>query len=992
MASISHTFGPTCVLHRTKDVPSETSDPPEVDAQFFYEKKVPIDDPLSPLPPIPSESRSTPSKHPPQPFSARDNAALEEAWSTYRKEVVSLRESRRISQGRRSRSQDKNLTRGDDSSPFTKEKQERAHDVDETERPNHAPDLSGRVKKQSVDARKLSSVSNEAGRPRDRKSLTHTLNDEPDVMLADEPSTRAESEQPLNQEELDRSGRSEIQDSWSRRRQSPFHHRSKSRSRRRKESLEASAQSILSSEPQSENAALSSSVENSRISGRPFARVPSRRWRDRLDGTQDEALTESLTHPFATSDGLPVRDRSNSTVVTGEPENASQAFVPVGISRLHLVEIPDLVMKPIYWSPINDISSVNRATWFYKSTMLPLDPELANQLEIGYEYMRPWTQTWQDELDSCVDIGAAAELKVAYRIWPKKDERKPSTPLSTGNEVKPSGIPHDSEVPSPPRPKFDVNTAAGGSYKDVEDGPRPFRNHSVIFVNATEAQILRPSLLPSSSRGRRPLNAIRKGRQIGVAVVRGFDSEAWHKLYPPDKMTARVAQAKVGAYLSQSGDAATRERRSSCTACRIEEDRPTPTDLVLVIHGIGQKLSQRVDSFHFTHAINAFRREINIELSSDAVQGSLRQDMGGIMVLPINWRLTLSFDDANTDDEDTVHPADKQFHLKDITPETLPAVRNVISDVMLDIPYYLSNHKQKMTTAVIKEANRVYRLWCKNNPNFRKNGRVHLIAHSLGAAMTMDILSQQPTKPPSLSSSVGKNMSESHFEFDTKSLFCCGSPAGFFLLLNRAKLLPRKGRNKPESNGEDFGKGIAGEAGTYGCLAVDNIYNVMHYNDPIAYHVNAAVDVDYAASLKEARIPSATPGFFAGLPNPFRWGNETNPSEPVPDAFGVTNRPNITKLPSTIELDTHNFSREEIAEKRMFLLNDNGQIDYFVSSGGGPLEIQYLSMLSAHSSYWTLKDFIRFLVLEIGRKRGRSGTLVPLRAEKRRIIKAGKIA
>lgn len=54
----------------------------------------------------------------------------------------------------------------------------------------------------------------------------------------------------------------------------------------------------------------------------------------------------------------------------------------------------------------------------------------------------------------------------------------------------------------------------------------------------------------------------------------------------------------------------------------------------------------------------------------------------------------------------------------------------------------------------------------------------------------------------------------------------------------------------------------------------------------------------------------------------------------------------------------------------MYLLNDNGQIDYTLHSGGGPLEIQYLNMLNPHSRYWTLQDFVRFLVVEIGRKGG----------------------
>lgn len=68
----------------------------------------------------------------------------------------------------------------------------------------------------------------------------------------------------------------------------------------------------------------------------------------------------------------------------------------------------------------------------------------------------------------------------------------------------------------------------------------------------------------------------------------------------------------------------------------------------------------------------------------------------------------------------------------------------------------------------------------------------------------------------------------------------------------------------------------------------------------------------------------------------------------------------------------------------MLLLNDNGQIDYFLSGGGGPLNIQYLNMLSAHSSYWTLTDFVRFVVIEIARVQGRNGTLAAFRAQKKK--------
>ena len=220
------------------------------------------------------------------------------------------------------------------------------------------------------------------------------------------------------------------------------------------------------------------------------------------------------------------------------------------------------------------------------------------------------------------------------------------------------------------------------------------------------------------------------------------------------------------------------------------------------------------------------------------------------MVLPVNWRLLVSFEEPlgkTSNDTNT-------YDLADITPESLPAVRSLISDVMLDIPYYMSHHKQRMTSAVVKEANRIYRLWCHNNPDFKEGGRVHLVAHSLGSVMTMDILSSQATR---VSGDAAQSIpSSQEFEFDVTNLFCCGSPMGFFLLMNKASLMPRKGRNKKGMEHDDRGRGVASEA-AYGCLAVDNIYNILQRNDPVAYQLNACVDADYASSLAPAIIPTA---------------------------------------------------------------------------------------------------------------------------------------
>ncbi|RAK79201.1 DDHD family phospholipase [Aspergillus fijiensis CBS 313.89] len=977
MAAPIHTYGPSCFLAADASDPSSwlySESPPSVRPQFFYTSPLPIDDPLTALPPPSGGQGSANAKAPLQPYSVRDNAALEEAWkSLQRVRRESLVTKARAQEGRASKRNSGILVPGQEPTISAEWKKKMGLSLgssleDSQGKQNTAVPL-------SLDDRALKTFrgrfKNEFGSP----GLEHEGNRKRSRTL------ETNSKENLRPTKVTYKGRE------------PF-------LREDTEPTGVKPSGVLRTEDVAFDSgdSVSSRGNTSRdasISGSPFIRAPIHKPQSLLgrsvesNSSRDaipESPTDATAHTAAKRSGLRTSVDRESLEESDEPLQDSveidetQWRIPVGASRLHLVELPKLKMKPIYWSPLHDISNVVRATWFYKNTMLPVETELANKLEDGYLYLKPWTETWQDELNSCVENGADAELKVVHRLWPKEDPTRPSTAAAASD-----GTPSAAHlVDQPERPDnepfaLDENRAAGATPAHTES-IKLFLNSSVIYADWREAQILRPSLLPSVSRGRRPLSAIRKGRQIGIPVVRGFSRRLWDRLHP-----SKPSPVEVRNYLrSTQTRAMSTSGEPVCYACAIEELRPAPTDLVLVIHGIGQKLSERMESFHFTHAINAFRRTINMELNSEPVWPHVRSGHGGIMALPVNWRSTLSLDEANLESPAAGDPASNHYSLKDITPETIPAVRSLISDVMLDIPYYLSHHKPKMIQAVVKEANRIFRLWCENNPGFQQNGRVHLLAHSLGSAMALDILSHQPTKIPRFDFST-TSVHGDIFEFDTKNLFICGSPAGFFLFLNKANLLPRRGRDKPGCEGDDRLRGVAGEADTYGCLAVDNLYNIMHTTDPIAYRVNAAVDSDLAASLKPASIPTTTSTIWSSFGNVFRWSSTTTSNTTIPP-------PAITaKLPTQVELETHDFTREEIAEKRMLLLNDNGQIDYYLSGGGGPLNIQYLNMLSAHSSYWTLTDFVRFVVIEIARKQGREATLPVLRAAKKKGWRVGKV-
>ena len=169
--------------------------------------------------------------------------------------------------------------------------------------------------------------------------------------------------------------------------------------------------------------------------GTPFIRAPSRR--DVTSGARSRGNSSAVRpEPHALDsyewdDTAPYLDNSPRLPPAARPTpKGPSAKVPVGVSRLHNVVMPDMNMEPIYWPPINDISPVIRGTWFYKDTMLPIETDVANMLEAGYTELQVWTETWQDELTSAVNVGAVGEERIVRMLWP--DPRRQSVDSRPG--------------------------------------------------------------------------------------------------------------------------------------------------------------------------------------------------------------------------------------------------------------------------------------------------------------------------------------------------------------------------------------------------------------------------------------------------------------------------------------------------------------------------------------------------------------------------------
>lgn len=137
-------------------------------------------------------------------------------------------------------------------------------------------------------------------------------------------------------------------------------------------------------------------------------------------------------------------------------------------------------------------------------------------------------------------------------------------------------------------------------------------------------------------------------------------------------------------------------------------------------------------------------------------------------------RKELDLADADFDDDNS-YPG-----LNDITLDSVPAVRNLISDLAMDVLLYQSAYCEHISTIVKQECNRILKLFKQRNPTF--NGSVSLCGHSLGSAILFDILCQQPSTPPT----PGERRMDREgsqdilLDFDCEELFCLGSPVALF--------------------------------------------------------------------------------------------------------------------------------------------------------------------------------------------------------------------
>jgi hypothetical protein len=622
--------------------------------------------------------------------------------------------------------------------------------------------------------------------------------------------------------------------------------------------------------------------------------------------------------PFSTSDSQAIENAFQS-LDRGDlapDENAiTETKVPVNEDYLFDVHIEKRELEPAYW--LGPVYEVRRGSWFFQdgATLRPCDENLANQLEEGYLKTTPWrklnlaaprSSSQPRSRPTSLILDAVATVRDAS---PGVEKQAPTSETPGSSNYRLFGTYMNTTV------TYQDGTAAFLSTDDFMSrmsstvyGRFGGMGGTKVVRGYTEAG--KPAEAAGSKEGKSKVTANASSEQDASKKVEKAEDEKG-----PPKRNALERQLSSLAGIPDIGDSdklaeeearQQEEEEMEDARDKVGDDQGRKIDhLVLVTHGVGQRLGLRLDSINFIHDVNVLRKTMKAvyESAPDLQALSDMPNNCSIQVLPICWRHLLDFprqslkqnreesdigDDMN-DSLDEDYPS-----LQDITVEGVPAVRNLITDLAMDVLLYQSAYREHIASIVQKECNRVHALF-KERTGF--TGKVSLCGHSLGSAILFDILCRQSddanekkTRRRASTKDSTRTLTSQRdlkLDFDCDSFFCLGSPIAMFQMLKGRTISGRQPSSSsstavppspfdpdPFSN-DPFSESTGPTKPSSSLIPITTsspkcaeFYNIFHPTDPIAYRCEPLIS-PAMAQLKPQPLPYTKKGLFAapGLSN-----------------------------------------------------------------------------------------------------------------------------
>ncbi|OAQ65832.1 DDHD domain-containing protein [Pochonia chlamydosporia 170] len=638
------------------------------------------------------------------------------------------------------------------------------------------------------------------------------------------------------------------------------------------------------------------------------------------------------------SHSRPSKRSKSSKAATLDDAHRGHTRVAVNEDYLFDIDIEERELAPVYW--LGPIYEVRRGTWFFQegSGLRPCEENLAAQLEEGYLKTKPWLFPGRARSKSEVkDTSVTAKPD-----RPSTADQKATTPSAESQKTAATATqPLQPQLPTYRLFGAYMNNVA--TYEDEKtawmttDGMLSWVAASVYERFAGGGYMSGVKLIRGYSEPKKAKEKEEVKPAADAPDIPGLD-ERQQKLLkrrsaPPTtrdsledlgysqvvKKETEQRESKLQRQLSSFLESERRTTEETEEQIRKREEQEIQDDynaqdgeaqgrdiehLVLVTHGIGQRLGLRMESINFVHDVNILRKTIKSVYSNSADLKALNSELGAgpgncrVQVLPVCWRHLIEFPrqrqrKGESDIGDATGEEDDYPSLEDITVEGVAFARSLISDLALDVLLYQSSYREEISRVVVAETNRILKLFQERNPEFR--GKVHLMGHSLGSAIFFDVLCRQRERHPDESRhplrfwpshnrpEIRPKDEELEFNFEASDFFCLGSPVGLFQMLKGRTIaarhsphgLPSESPLNPEDTNDPFltapaGTGmdgispVSGLPMTVSSPKAEQLFNIFHPSDPISYRMEPLIS-PAMASLKPQALPYTKKGIFGNV-------------------------------------------------------------------------------------------------------------------------------
>ena len=604
-----------------------------------------------------------------------------------------------------------------------------------------------------------------------------------------------------------------------------------------------------------------------------------------------------------------------------------EVLVPVNEDYLFDVDIELRELAPAYW--LGPIYEVRRGTWFYSdgSSSRPCDENLAMQLEEGYIKTKPWQNQLPVVSRSASGSRSRPTSWKPHERLPMKNAGVPDDLVTEQSTAQKEELSSDRQAQQKAQNLthrlFGAHMNSVVTYQDATTAwilTDDFltRMSSSVYQRFSGGghlggvKVVRGFVEPANNKEKKPeaggleqhSSDETRGRPLpsthndtfrtqqtnsetpaGAPEVPDAESNA-RRLELERRMATIVESPGLPDPAAEEEEVRKREEAEIKQDYRegSEEEQGREIDhLVFVTHGIGQRLGLKMESLSFIHDVNVFRKTLkSVYAGSQDLQAlnsetEQRPKNCRIQVLPIVWRHLLDFpkpahgaqkaeqdlSDANAAGDDQGYPS-----LHDITVDGVPAIRNLVEDLFLDILLYQSAYRERIADIVQKECNRVLKLFKRRNPQFK--GKVSFVGHSLGSAIMFDLLCWQKDSKSIASTSHQRSNSrrasyqrahnEKDFalDFDVEDLYCLGSPIGLFQMIKGRTIAGRHVGDALVSVEESWGSLSSSPVSAPNC---QQIFNIFHPTDPVAYRIEPLISTAMK-HLKPQPLPYVKRGIF----------------------------------------------------------------------------------------------------------------------------------